>query len=918
MSTISNDELAIKITIDDRNASDKLKKTGDQLKNTGKTAEDAGGGFSKLEKSIIVANQALGLLDVASRIFIGSMSSVVELIDRGERVGSLADGFAKLGGTAESIERASNASQGLISNAELLAIANKGIVAGLPDVNTNLELIAGAGAKLANTLGLDATQATEQLTQALATGRKQQLELLGVQFDTNQALEDYAASLGKSTDQLSEQEKRQATQEGALKRLAELNTELTDVTNSGSNARERFQNQLEGTIDTIAIAANSNEDLAEAIDLATEALKNVDVTLIIEGISSIIKTAAKAIETLVFLAEAAGFFSGKEIINEASFNRAANIIEKNLGGAANKLVDDFYDVSRQTSVTANDIERLEKQLSALARAAGSEIQTNDNLKIAFGELNTVLTDAKNKYADQEKASKLLEIANKSQNISVDKLTGSYSNQNGLTEGVDELTKSKGDLTEETKEVNEALKEEAQLAKEVSDYFENIEKHLENIDGDKQQKEIQKTITLLSDLQNVLGSAGGELLSGLLNGADSADFKDISANLGGNIGASIAASIHPALAPIGDVIGEELFGRVFDGFSAVAKGNREEIRRELDNILVPLFGAVTGGIISPLIGSLIGNKDAEANARRALTNFFNDAIKEAKKEAGISLADFYVPRGRDGFDAFVNEAGQITTAVTEEFNKLDSNVQQIFNNLAPALKEVFALDELSLDQIAQTFAINFGGLTNNLNDLQLLFNSMGLTAEQTGQMLEDAFFKGDLSANQFLSSSQQLEDVFTQGIPGAIGATNIAFDNLGNALESGQIGFDALGDLAVEAGEKGITSFDALRADLIASGKSIKDVDILFQGLAENGITSIEELQNITVRQTAGVINSLEQSGFAFNAMTDSVNELRAELDQIKSKEIDIKLNVKTNIDSNTQDLLRNPATAQAVPQLGNA
>jgi hypothetical protein len=127
----------------------------------------------------------------------------------------------------EGLEKASG---GLIPMNDLLKIANRSMVTmgasaqRLPEI---LEL----ARKAAVLTGTDAATAFDQLSHAVAIGSQRQLKQLGIVVDTEKAYQKFAASIGLTVDQLSEEGKRQAVLNEALEKgkaqLAGVNPEIT-------------------------------------------------------------------------------------------------------------------------------------------------------------------------------------------------------------------------------------------------------------------------------------------------------------------------------------------------------------------------------------------------------------------------------------------------------------------------------------------------------------------------------------------------------------------------------------------------------------------------------------------------------------------------------------------------------------------
>lgn len=399
------------------------------------------------------------------------------------------------------------------------------------------------------------------------------------------------------------------------------------------------------------------------------------------------------------------------------------------------------------------------------------------------------------------------------------------------------------------------------------------------------------------LSAALSSGLNNLLSG---GSLRGDIEGLGGTLGSSLGGAMGASIGGPLgaqlgSSLGNVFGNKV-GKIISGFGESSKKTFEAVGL--------VFGGATGlGIAKGINHVFGGGRDPGANARDKLADMFNEAIDKAR-ELGFEMKNF-TNLGRNSFNPFVNAAGEKTTQVTEKFKTLSQDAQSMFLDMGKALGAVFDIPDLDSGQFGQLLAINFGMGENSVLDLQIAVQQMGISAEDAAAKVKDAHLQGDLTAKEFIASNKAIVELFSDGIPGALGDTNQAFVNFKTkGLESGTAAIKTLGSIGAEAiekldaaGNRAINSLQDLRNDLINSGHSVQDVDAFMQSLAANGISGIEDLRNVTVEQAAGIVSALQDSAFGFEEVKTSVRELRKELDEVKSKEIDVKVNVKTNFDS---------------------
>ena len=304
--------------------------------------------------------------------------------------------------------------------------------------------------------------------------------------------------------------------------------------------------------------------------------------------------------------------------------------------------------------------------------------------------------------------------------------------------------------------------------------------------------------------------------------------------------------------------------------------------------------------------IFGSNDPGERARKAFTKELNKILEEHVKNFKLVIDgqatpfSFQKPSGKDfstPTSVFNQESGQWidTQKGFEELMSLGDTARNIFLDVGKVLgTSMFeGIEEFAgsgvMGQFAAILADSVGG---SLNNLQLAFQSMGLSAEEMQAAIDQAYFTGELSAKEFLSTSAAVQELYAQGIPGAIGAVDQAFQNLQEGgLTSGQIAQDALGDIGAELLEiakanGGVGgSFDDLKRKLLEAGYSVDQVNILLQALQDHGINTAEALANIDLPNTAAIVSELEDLGFAFDEPLKNLEEMNSKLNELENRKI---------------------------------
>jgi hypothetical protein len=148
-------------------------------------------------------------------------------------------------------------SDGMVADADLMASAGKAMLMSIPvDKITELMKIAAATSRMT---GQSITEAFSDITMGVARQSRMILDNLGIIVDVDKANQDYAKALGKTSDSLSEVEKKQAFMNATLKAGADMIARLGDK-----------QGELEGVNKLVAAQSNLwaevNKTVAQLLD----------------------------------------------------------------------------------------------------------------------------------------------------------------------------------------------------------------------------------------------------------------------------------------------------------------------------------------------------------------------------------------------------------------------------------------------------------------------------------------------------------------------------------------------------------------------------------------------------------------------------------------------------------------------------
>jgi len=926
------DDIQIEVELNTEGAEKSAVALENSLNNLDKSVNKAAtSGFSNFQASVVTFAQGLQAAQQVAQLVTGTISTlggaVLDLAQRGEKLGSLKEGFAALGGQTETIENARERVLGLVSATDLYALANKAMVAGLPDINKNFGDIADLGARLANTLGRDTTQSIEQLTQAISTGRAVQLQQLGIFVDSKKAVEDWAAANNRSVESLNELEKKQAVQKASLDAVKTSLETVAKVTDSSANAYDSLNNTYDDFLDNLGLAINENPKLKEGFREIEKAIGDLDLDRLAEDIGTLAGEAASLVAVLVPELSTSvrdiriAFATFFDVIENNPLTRLVGQFDS-LGKSIQQfkfsnLLSGIKDVTTSLSpftkaldaVASKQFPQLEQNAKANAEALARLLPTTKDLSTAYQQALGSVVPLIGAYSSLSSVlAKDYQRAGKAAVAEVVGLTTATTNLDPpvkkLTDTLGEAAKSLGAVTKETYELANIQKLiiEKSLTKEFKQQIDNLSQGFAD-----QIVSSEQYISILETMRKVWVDAGqsAETFDGILKGID---FKPTEAKLeeaksfgkqifdaifGVDSGFSdaqqnaIAENIDSALGTIGSLISANLG----DALGLESGGLGQQIGGSLGSIIGSALGGQAGGAIGNTAGNLLGSfadklfggkGDAQTKVRRNIEEIIDEAIRETNFQiinaegkvvpfTDLILGDRGLFEPDSPFNQFIEQAPQQLT--------------NAFLGVGGAIGETFAGE---FSQGAQVGAILFDQFGGSIDNLKLLVLELGYTFEQAQDAMVSAFLAGDVGAVEVISRLRDMEEAFKPGLEG-FAQFEKAFDNFIASAGEGRVSLKSLRDGAVEFKETGSESFAAYRQALEASGKYGADqIEKLFAALAARGITSLDQLADASDLTLIGVISDLQSAGFAFSdgfgqgaqEAADEIIKLRDTISQI--------------------------------------
>lgn len=981
---VDNRDVKIRMTVEGADAKQKISDTGQAIQGAGQQAESSSRSFSDLGSSLVVFNQGLGLAQKALNLVSGAFSSLGDTIIKGSTLSDLENGFRTITGASEEtaaslINDMQDAVVGTIDKLTLLQTANKTLAAGL----TPEQFIAAekAARRYADATGGDLLQSLNQLSDALIRGNDRALKAQGIIIDTEEANRKYAESIGVSADALNEVGKAEAIRAAALEALGNNQSKFGEVVHDSADSVNALRTEFVNIKDEIFKAIANNQDLIDGLVNLESAVKSIDWSPIITGITDTISaftqfTAGVVPDVVQGIEEIQrGFAVLAEVSNQISsgvfpsiskaqstialdeqIEKAAQLKEKQdaliesakfVDAAFNSMAGGI-DISRQSfEELQNNFEKAKAEFQALDGsfgALGSTVPDTANKLNSLNQLIPQTTEAVNKnvdgLVDQEKVAKLAADAlKKSADAAKKKADEDKKAADAAKKFDEELLKqqqaivaivegsedyqivldklAKGQINAGT--AAGLLGDQYQLAARkqaaLIDASSQLNAGLLDVakGGGTSQEAIGSLILGVGEAKSEIDSLGKTVESGSFGdnflgsifgvGEGQADPSGFGADLGNTLVSSVGTAL--------DVLGSD--GSVKEKGAAIGTALGGGIGAAIGTSL----GGPVGGQIGASIGSLVGNlgggflgglfggKKTEGTiARKKVDEYFSDLFDADRLalviNGQLTQLDGLVTKG--GLTAMgTSFLGTGPDSFFGTLASLPANVQQGFNAVGAAFENLLGVGDQIGGQVAAILTNNIGG---SLNNLQLLVQATGKSLEEMKGAVVDSFLSAEIGAVEAQSAINGLNEVYTAGIPGAIGATEEALGNLIASAGRGRAAVDALGDLGAEGVERGLASLQDLQANLAASGKlSGEDVKKLFDAIAASGIQSLEDLKNVSNEAAIGILANLESGGFAFEKQIEDIDSLAAKYDAIQNKEATVKINVQTNFDGNTQEFI---------------
>jgi murein DD-endopeptidase MepM/ murein hydrolase activator NlpD len=241
--------------------------------------------------------QGLGALGVATSIdqLLGSIRALgeesIQLAERAETIGGAYEKAARRAGISadQLLEKLTAASRATVTETELQASANKALALGVGENAQQIADLLAIARQKGKDFGTDTATAFEDIVTGLGRASPLILDNLGITIDQEKANQAYAAALGKTVAQLTDQEKVQALVNAVLKENTDLIQQNAEAELDRADKRAQAQAKIQESKTRIGgalapFASGVLESTANTIDFITggagEKLRARDAALV--------------------------------------------------------------------------------------------------------------------------------------------------------------------------------------------------------------------------------------------------------------------------------------------------------------------------------------------------------------------------------------------------------------------------------------------------------------------------------------------------------------------------------------------------------------------------------------------------------------------------------------------------------------
>lgn len=242
---------------------------------------DASNALSALKK-LDISLVGIGVAAAATAAAVtGLTATAARMADLGDQAADVERGFNDLASASGLVGQSflqdlQTNTDNAVSKLDLMRVTTKGLNLDLEKNGVSLSQLARDVKTFADASGKDFVQTYDGFIQALATGRTISLQTQGIILDTAKAYDDYAESVGKSADQLTENEKLIAKQQAAAAKLHENVQALSGAQENAGDAAQELNAAFSDLFTDLNIGVSESEELRDAFKDLAAVIRDTD------------------------------------------------------------------------------------------------------------------------------------------------------------------------------------------------------------------------------------------------------------------------------------------------------------------------------------------------------------------------------------------------------------------------------------------------------------------------------------------------------------------------------------------------------------------------------------------------------------------------------------------------------------------
>ena len=447
------------------------------MKGAGKTASDA----KKVQKGLQGVAKDAAKIGAAFYAAKGGINAMQNFSNSALAIENLTPAFDNLrksmGFSSDTLNKLNTALNGTVKQADLMRIANQAMTLGVVDSEQGFAELFDTAQRLGKSLGVDTLHAIDSLVTGMGRQSIMMLDNLGIIVDSNKAYEDYAETIGKTSSQLTDQEKKIAFNNAALESAKDKVSVLGDenLTAADSFAQlSRASNDFGAGIGALvmpvldgaaSLAASLITELNELLGFKDSA-QGDDIggsnerlnrrMLLIKGMSD---TDEKRLEMQKFIntsLQLENYNIDANNLSMTEFTRLTSLAANVQTSYATALSDANKEIRKQQGLPYDKQERLEQATEAMGMAFENIDYQTARLQLQDYIVNVVL-------ATQQEEKNAEMIANLAQIYKVDLVTGIGETATAYQQWVDDLQATEDSKNQELDWVKQLSEENYELA-----------------------------------------------------------------------------------------------------------------------------------------------------------------------------------------------------------------------------------------------------------------------------------------------------------------------------------------------------------------------------------------------------------------------------------------------------------------------